>query len=189
MCGISYLCGLGNPGNKYIDTRHNLGFQVLDLIADEYNLSWETLHNRAVAVWKTRSGKVTLFKPLSYMNLSGVVLSAFKGLNLSNLLVICDDVHLQTGTIRIRESGGSGGHRGLESIEKELDSSKFARLRMGIGPVPPPILWKEFVLQPFVESEMSDVISMRKEALEAIKVTVLRGIEATMQQFNQKKAK
>jgi PTH1 family peptidyl-tRNA hydrolase len=187
MCEISYLCGLGNPGSTYADTRHNLGFQVLDLLASERNLSWKKLDNRiAVAVWKTGYGEVTLFKPLSYINLSGTALSAFGGLDRSNLLVICDDINLRTGTIRIRESGGSGGHRGLESLEKELDSRKFARIRMGIGPAPSSSLWKEFVLQPFSELEMPDVISMRNEALEAINVTVTRGIKTAMQQFNKK---
>ncbi|MCD6380159.1 aminoacyl-tRNA hydrolase [bacterium] len=183
---MSYLCGLGNPGNTYTNTRHNLGFQVLDLLAGERNLNWIKLDKRVVAaVWRTGQGEVTLFKPLSYVNLSGIALSAFGGLDRSNLLVICDDINLRTGTIRIRESGGSGGHRGLDSIEKELDSRKFARLRMGIGPAPSS-LWKEFVLQPFSELEMPDVIAMRDEALEAIKVTVTRGIKAAMQQFNKK---
>ena len=187
MCRISYLCGLGNPGGTYSNTRHNLGFQVLDLLAGECNLSWKKLNNRAaVTVWKTRCGEVVLFKPLSYMNLSGIALSLFSGLNSSNLLVICDDINLPTGTLRIRRSGGSGGHKGLESLEEEFGSRKFARLRMGIGPAPSSSIWKEFVLQPFSELEMSDVISMREEALEAIKLTVTRGIETAMRQFNKK---
>jgi len=188
VCGISYLCGLGNPGSMYADTRHNLGFQVLDLLAGEYNLSWNSGNESAdVAIWKTRHGKVTLIKPLSYINLSGSVLSFFSRLESSNILVICDDINLTVGSLRIKRSGGSGGHKGLESIEEEFDSNEFARLRMGIGPAPQSSEWKEFVLKPFSESEISDVSSMRKEAVEAIKVIVNRGIETAMRNFNRKR--
>ena len=187
MDRISYLCGLGNPGSEYENTRHNLGFNVLDSLAEQNDASWENLKGKAaVSSWHARGREVILIKPLTYVNLSGTALKLFPGIEPSNLLVICDDINLDLGSIRIRRSGGSGGHNGLESIENYLGAKDYPRLRIGIGPPPEPSKWKDFVLGRFTERESEIVQDVLQEAVGAVKTIILNGIQEAMQQFNRR---
>lgn len=188
MRSISYICGLGNPGSEYKDTRHNLGFETLDLIASRIGSSWIVERGSVAYARGAIEGKeIILLKPLAYMNLSGTVLDRFKSLSEDNLLVICDDINLPFGSIRIRLSGGSGGHKGLESVERHFDSNDFARLRMGIGPAPDPGRWSDFVLEKFTDKELTKVGGMVREAAEAVETAVSAGVGLAMQEFNGKR--
>lgn len=131
------ILGIGNPGEKYVDTRHNLGFAVVDNLAKDWNISFNKEHFRSLIAFHQICNKdVLLVKPLTYVNLSGEaakkMLDYFQ-LDNQSLLVVVDDISLPVGKNRLRLKGSSGGHNGLKSIIRHLDSECFARLRMGIG--------------------------------------------------------
>ncbi len=182
-----YICGLGNPGFQYESTRHNLGFETIDLLAARIGAGWKMSHEEAAVARGAIGGfEVKLLKPLTYVNASGTILDQFEDLSSNNFLVVCDDINLLLGNIRIRGSGGSGGHKGLESIESYFESRLFPRLRMGIGPPPQPAFWKDFVLQPFSDKERDVVERMKREAVEAIEAVVTDGVDEAMQSYNSK---
>jgi len=187
MDRISYLCGLGNPGSDYDHTRHNLGFDLLDMLARKIGSGWRVIEGKAAVSSGIVAGReAVLFKPLTYVNRAGKSFSLFPELNESNLLVLCDDINLDLGNIRIRNSGGSGGHNGLESIERYLNSRDYSRLRMGIGPPPDPSRWKDFVLGQFTAKEQEIVDSMLRTAVRAVETVVAEGIREGMQKFNRR---
>ena len=134
---MNYLVvGLGNIGNEYAHTRHNLGFMVLDAWAQASNILFESRRYGSVAVFPYRGRKIHLLKPSTYMNLSGnAVLYWIQKIKLplSNVIVICDDLNLPFGTVRMRLQGSDGGHNGLKSIQDCLGTKRFARIRIGIG--------------------------------------------------------
>ncbi|MBQ3723684.1 MAG: aminoacyl-tRNA hydrolase [Bacteroidales bacterium] len=134
---MNYLVvGLGNIGNEYAHTRHNLGFMVLDAWAQASNILFESKRYGSVAVFPYRGRKIHLLKPSTYMNLSGnAVLYWIQKIKLplSNVIVICDDLNLPFGTVRMRLQGSDGGHNGLKSIQDCLGTKRFARIRIGIG--------------------------------------------------------
>lgn len=187
MDRISYLCGLGNPGSDYHRTRHNLGFDLLDMLARKIRSGWRFVEDKAAVSKGNIAGReVVMFKPLTYVNLTGKSFSLFPDLTESNLLVACDDINLDLGNIRIRSSGGSGGHNGLESIERYFNSRDYPRLRMGIGPPPEPSHWKEFVLERFTGGEQEAVEEMLSTAVRAVETVVADGIREGMQKFNRR---
>jgi PTH1 family peptidyl-tRNA hydrolase len=185
MRAISLVFGLGNPGSEYGGTRHNLGFDTLDLIAARHRLGWRRRGDSAVAsVWRSAAGTVTLVKPRTFMNRSGEALRLFAGLSPEALLVVCDDMALPVGSLRIREAGGAGGHHGLESIIAQLGTDRFARLRLGIGPAPDTAQWSDFVLEPFSHEERPRADTMVEQAAEAVETVIREGIEAAQRRFN-----
>lgn len=181
------IAGLGNPGPRYVSTRHNLGFRVLETLA-------ATRRGRETPVRKARAVKVRLggshgllVEPQTYMNLSGDALGPImfeESLPTSRLLVICDDIALPLGQIRLRASGTDGGHNGLKSIIERLNTLDFPRLRMGVGPVPPRVDAAEFVLAEFLPEEEAAVEAMIKEAVACAESWVVDGVGKTMSKFN-----
>ena len=187
MSGISFLFGLGNPGKRYGQTRHNLGHGALDLLASRHGLSWSSGRGpTVVSRWKRDSRDITLLKSTTYMNASGQALDSFPDLDPSRLVVVCDDFNLPLGMIRIRKRGGSGGHLGLESVTKSLGTDEFARLRIGIGSPPAGIDWSEFVLMPFLLEERPEVERMLSAAADALEMMIDEGIDQAMQEYNRK---
>ncbi|MBN2072027.1 MAG: aminoacyl-tRNA hydrolase [Candidatus Krumholzibacteriota bacterium] len=187
MSDISFLCGLGNPGGKYRSTRHNLGFDTLDLLARRRKLEWKNRRDTAlVSRWSVAGRDIVLIKPLTYMNLSAQALELFPSISGESLLVICDDINLPLGRLRIREGGGSGGHRGLESISGYLATDRYPRLRMGAGPSPDGEEWSDFVLSPFTAIEKPLAEKMVEEGVDAIEFVVREGIEAAQREFNRR---
>ncbi len=187
MSGISILFGLGNPGRRYSNTRHNLGSLTLDLLASRHGLSWKRGEGLSlVSRWERESGDIILLKSTTYMNASGEALESIPGLDPARLIVICDDLSLPLGMIRMRKQGGSGGHLGLESVIMSLETEAFARLRLGIGSPPPAIDWSEFVLMPFLLEERPDVDAMLETAVEALEMAVTEGMDKAMQEYNRK---
>jgi PTH1 family peptidyl-tRNA hydrolase len=189
MSHISKLFGLGNPGRRYSDTRHNLGSGALDLLAKRHGLAWARgegpyLESR----WGFAGREIGLIKSLTYMNASGRVFERLPVGEPGGLLVICDDLSLPLGRLRIRQKGGSGGHLGLESVSAGLGSEAFARMRLGIGNPPPGIDWSEFVLMAFLDEEREIVRGMLETAVDAIEAIVRDGVGHAMQLYNRRPA-
>ena len=185
---MKLIVGLGNPGSAYRETRHNVGFEVLDLLARRAGDSPRRPRFQGeVAQVSLRGHSALLLWPLTWMNLSGsAVLAArdFYKIAESEMLVACDDFNLPLDTIRLRPSGSAGGQNGLADILSRLGTTDVPRLRLGIGPVPP--AWKpaDFVLGRFAASERDVVAVMVKRAADAAEEWLARGIQAAMNRYN-----
>ncbi len=186
---LNLIVGLGNPGDKYKFTRHNLGFRVVEALAGRNHQRFKPGKGDYLFC-KVRGGEsrdIFLVKPLTYMNDSGIaVLDAMDNLTQSreNLLVICDDANLPLGKIRIREKGTDGGHKGLRSVIYQLNSIDFNRLRMGIGDPPEGTDLENYVMQKFEEPEKPTVEKMIEKACEATENMLIRGVEDSMSRYN-----
>lgn len=183
---MKVIVGLGNPGRKYSETRHNIGFKVLEELARRHGVQKEESRFDAIIGHISLNGhKVLLVKPLTYMNLSGKavqpLLHWYKA-ELSNLIVVYDDMDLPVGTLRLRAEGGSGGHKGLTNIIERLASREFARLRLGIGrPDGEAIDW---VLGTFGPEEKEIVAEMVTRAADALECWNAQGIVKAMNEYN-----
>lgn len=183
------VIGLGNIGYEYIDTRHNMGFSILDAWAQASNISFETERYGSIAEIKLKGRSVHLLKPSTYMNLSGKAASYWlKKLDIpvENMLVISDDMALPLGSIRMRKGGSSGGHNGLANIAEMIGTEAFPRLRVGIGSHIGFGSQVDFVLGKWTDEEAELLPEVRQKSIEAVKSFVLAGIEKTMTLFNRK---
>lgn len=187
------LVGLGNPGDRYARTRHNVGWRVLDRLADRLKARpFETARTYEVRRAVRGAGAIDLLKPLTFMNLSGeaiVAWSAKHAVEASGLLVITDDVYLPLGMLRLRAQGSSGGHLGLESIEAALGHGGFARLRIGVGAAENSAELREHVLEEFSEEEEKVVQEAIATAAEAADCWIREGIGPAMNRFNRRARK
>lgn len=180
------IAGLGNPGRKYRDTRHNIGWMVLDRLAERHPGCREESRCGGLL---TRCGDVILFKPLGYMNRSGPPIAQLRrevGLDLEDVLVVLDDLNLAQGRIRLRPNGSGGNHRGLESVIEAFGTNEFPRLRVGIGPGPVAGEWRSYVLERFGDDELPEVDRMAEAAAQAAWIWAERGIDAAMNEFNKR---
>jgi peptidyl-tRNA hydrolase, PTH1 family len=178
------VAGLGNPGAEYAHTRHNIGFMVVDLLAYEAGLAWERSSKWDAATAKL--GDAVLAKPASYMNRSGHPLHAiaqFFKIAPQEILVVLDDFSLPLGRLRIRQSGGPGGHNGLESIIVQFGTEEIPRLRVGIGPAPAEGS-SDYVLSNFFDEQKPVVRSTIERAAEAVKCAIDKGVVSAMNTFN-----
>ena len=181
---IRLVAGLGNPGAEYAHTRHNIGFMVADLLAHEGRLAWERSGKWDAATAKFRDA--LLVKPASYMNRSGHPLFAiaqFFKIAPQEILVVLDDFSLPLGRLRIRQSGGAGGHNGLESIIAQFATEEMPRLRIGIGNAPAEAA-SDYVLSNFFEEEKPLVRSTITRAADAVKCAIDKGVVSAMNTFN-----
>jgi PTH1 family peptidyl-tRNA hydrolase len=180
--------GLGNPGRRYQKSRHNLGFRVIHSLAKRLKIKIKTKRYKSLmGRGKIRRERIVLVQPLTFMNNSGIAaVSLVRGLKipLKNLVVICDDIDLPIGRIRIRRKGGSGGHKGLESIIQNLKSEGFPRLRIGIGRPPQGLDPKEYVLKNFTKEENLLVKEAIDKAGEALIFLGEKGITPAMNKYN-----
>ncbi len=180
------IVGLGNPGRKYSKTRHNIGFKVLEEFAGRYPVEKEESRFEAI-IGHTRPGgqKTLLVKPLTYMNLSGQAVAAlvkWYKIELADLIVVYDDMDLAPGSMRLRAEGGSGGHKGMNSIIERLGTRDFSRLRIGIGrPDGEAIDW---VLGEFSPQEMDLLNKVISRAADALESWLRNGIVAAMNEYN-----
>jgi peptidyl-tRNA hydrolase, PTH1 family len=185
---VKLIVGLGNPGRAYAGTRHNVGFDVLDLLAARHRLAWESAPADAVlAKWREVSALVA--KPLTFMNLSGQAvgdLLRFYKIDLSDLFVVVDDANLELGRLRARAGGSAGGHNGLKSLIGLLGTEEFARLRVGVGRGDARRNLGDHVLAKFDPSEQSDVVEAVGRAADAAELFVAEGIGPVMNRFNRK---
>ncbi|MCS7264850.1 MAG: aminoacyl-tRNA hydrolase [Armatimonadetes bacterium] len=182
------IVGIGNPGPEYAQTRHNVGFRVINLIAKQLGVKREEAKFKGIfAVAKLNGLTIGLLKPLTYVNLSGhSVLEAVKRLNLApeQILVVLDDAQLPLGKLRLRAKGSSGGHKGLQSIIEALQTENIPRLRIGIGSPPEGVEMATFVLSPFEPEEEKVIVEAIEIASQAARFWAKEGIEAAMQRFN-----
>lgn len=181
---IRLVAGLGNPGPEYQQTRHNVGFMVVDRLASDLSIPWEK-SNRAEAT-VAKSGDLILAKPRAFMNRSGFPLLAvaqFYKVEPGEMLIVFDDFALQLGRLRIRPDGGTGGHNGLESIIVQFGTDKIPRLRIGIGGAPSQGA-VDHVLGRFFEEELPLVRSTVSRAVEAVKWAIDKGLVSAMNNFN-----
>ena len=185
---MKLVVGLGNPGRKYERTRHNLGFFIIDRMARRSGVTVkERLCDAMVGEWSNEGERVLLVKPQTYMNRSGDSVKALLGHFRSapeDLTVIYDDLDLAFGRIRIRPTGGAGGHRGILSIMESLAGARFYRVRVGIGRPPEGVDPVDFVLEPFTSQEVDQLDEVVSRASEAVVSLLREGGQRAMEQFN-----
>jgi peptidyl-tRNA hydrolase, PTH1 family len=181
------IAGLGNPGKKYSRTRHNIGFMVIEEIAEKYKIDLvEKKEGYIIGRGSMEEYKVLLAEPLLYMNMSGPVLkNIFRKSNVQpeNLVVVHDDLDMETGKLRIRKTGSSGGHKGVGSIIQSIGSRDFVRVKIGIGRgagMPA----EEYVLKKFKKDEMDLICGAIQTASDAIRSIISEGVDKAMNKFN-----
>ena len=183
------VVGLGNPGDKYENTRHNAGFMAIDQLADRGDFPVQRLKFHALTHQATISGQgVLVMKPTTYMNLSGDAVAeaaAFYQVPPEHILVLCDDVSLPVGKLRIRTSGSAGGHNGLKSIIQRLGTDKFPRVKIGVGGKPHPDYdMADWVLGKFVGPDKTAIDEATLRAAQAVECYLKDGPQKAMNQFN-----
>ncbi len=204
---MKLIVGLGNPGREYVGTRHNVGFDVVDEVAER--LSWIASAADFDRLARTKfsglaldgtvtfaggggSEKVLLLKPTTYMNLSGRSVQeamAFHKLTPADLMVVLDEMALPCGKIRLRSGGSSGGHNGLKDIERALGTSQYPRLRVGVDAPPGRVPGRDYVLGRFTEAQLNQVVPAVQRATSAVIAWAEKGMNAAMNVFNADKEK
>ncbi len=187
---MSYLIvGLGNIGAEYADTRHNIGFTVLDALAGASNISFNSMRYGSIAEYKFKGRSLILLKPSTYMNLSGKAVNYWlkdQKIPVENLFVIVDDLALPFGSMRIRKQGSDGGHNGLKDISAVLGTNSYARMRLGIGDDFGKGRQVDYVLGKWSSDEQKELPFICDKAIEAIKSFCTIGADRTMNVFNTK---
>ena len=192
---MKVIVGLGNPGREYAATRHNVGWWLIDHLADVWHFDgWKKDDNSHVANGVVEGVKVRLVKPQTYMNLSGQALKNFVRRPFwsaaKDLLIVVDEVQLPVGRIRIRPRGSAGGHNGLKSVEAALGSQEYARLRIGVGPseqrkgIYPNLA--DFVLAPFARDEKEDILALMPQLTATVETWLKDGAEKAMNLHNRR---
>jgi len=194
------VVGLGNPGREYVGTRHNIGFEVVDRVAQR--LAWTSGAGEFDRVARAKfdglvmdgamtiagaSEKLLLLKPMTYMNLSGRSVQAamaFYQLSPADVMIVLDDLALPCGKIRLRACGSSGGHNGLKDIERALATEQYPRLRVGIDPPPPMVAGKDYVLGRFSTEQRKFIDPATDRASSAVLAWIESGIQTAMNRFN-----
>ncbi|CAN5742501.1 aminoacyl-tRNA hydrolase [soil metagenome] len=186
---MKVVCGLGNPGAEYEETRHNVGWWVVE----EALATWRFPELQRVGSAWVSSGRigdhdVVLVEPLTWMNRSGAALVALTQADdfdvARDLLVVVDDIALDPGRIRIRPGGSAGGHNGLKSVEASLNTRDYARMRVGVGAPPPGADMSEWVLSPFGDAEQQQIVELLPDLVDAVRVWIEAGAEAAARQYN-----
>jgi PTH1 family peptidyl-tRNA hydrolase len=182
------IVGLGNPGKEYASNRHNVGYQVVNLVAKSFGLTFDKRQAKARLAQGSIGGqRVILVKPRVFMNESGgpvVRVARFYKVEPTDMLVIFDDLDLPIGRIRLRPQGGTGGHKGMASIIKHLGNGDFPRLRVGIDRPPGRMDPAAYVLQDFSAEQEEDMAEVRERTVVAVETWLTQGIEAAMNEFN-----
>lgn len=183
------IVGLGNIGDKYENTRHNIGFKVLDYFAKEESLTFETQKLGDVTTYKIKGRTLIFLKPSTYMNLSGKAVQYWltkEKVPLENLLIITDDLNLPFGSIRLKMKGSDGGHNGLKDIQHTLNTTTYNRFRFGISDAFSKGKQVDYVLGEWTDAEHSQLPERLQMSTELIKSFVLSGVNETMNKFNGK---
>ena len=182
------IVGLGNPGKQYNKTRHNVGFDVIDMLAKEYGISVTKIKHKAlIGEGRVGTEKVLLVKPQTYMNLSGETLIDiynYYKVDLENIVVIYDDIDLDVGKLRIRKKGSGGTHNGMRSIVKCLGSTDFPRVRVGVSKPMPGQNLADFVLSRFRKEEADDLATGLDKACNAVDCIIRENLDLAMNKYN-----
>jgi PTH1 family peptidyl-tRNA hydrolase len=192
---MKLVVGLGNPGREYVGTRHNVGFEVVDRVADKFRFASSGDFDRLARTkfdglaidGMIGDEKLLLLKPTTYMNLSGRAVQsamAFYQLSPADIMIVLDEMALPCGKLRIRSGGSDGGHNGLRDIQRALGTNEYPRLRVGIDPPPPPIVGKDYVLGRFSPEQRKLIDPAIDRATGAIVRWIEKGIEPAMNEFN-----
>lgn len=190
--GCDYIIvGLGNPGSKYWNTRHNVGYAALDALADKLRVKVDRVKFQGLMCQTSYEGrKILLLKPTTYMNLSGQSVAAaakFYKVPPEHIIVLSDDISLDPGRLRVRKNGSAGGHNGLKSIISSMGSQEFPRIKIGVGEKPHPEYdLADWVLGTFPLSQREDMENTYKRAAEAVVTLIEKGPEAAANRFNAK---
>lgn len=187
------IVGLGNPKKEYANTRHNIGFDVIDRLAEEENIAvLEKKHKAMIGKGYVAGQKCILAKPMTYMNLSGEsvqeLISYYKADESTQLIVISDDISLDVGQLRIRKKGSAGGHNGLKNIIAHLGHDTFIRIKMGVGEKPRGYDLADYVLGHFTGAERKIMDDAAGRAAEAIRMILTQDADAAMNEYNRKTA-
>ena len=190
VSAVKLIVGLGNPGEEYRLTPHNLGFMVIDRLAGECGVNVRRPEAQALTATAELSGtEVILAKPQTYMNLSGLAVERLLrnyDLGPAHLLVVVDEIELPLGMLRVRPQGSAGGHNGLKSIIGAIGTDDFARLRIGVGPGRPVEDYASYLLAPFSSRESASAKEMIDQASEAVRMILSDGMQEAMNRFNRK---
>lgn len=186
------IVGLGNPGKEYENTRHNIGFQAIDKLAEQENIGVTEKKHRALYGKGLVAGqKCILAKPQTFMNLSGEsvreLIDYYKSDEKTELIIISDDICLDVGQIRIRKKGSAGGHNGLKNIISHLGHDVFMRIRIGVGEKPKGYELTDYVLGHFSKEEMKVMEDAAEKAADAVRAIITEGADAAMNEFNRKR--
>lgn len=190
---MKVVAGLGNPGKQYEETRHNAGFMVVERLARAWGVDGkpESRFEAVVGEGRVGSEKVLLVEPLTFMNLSGRAIQKvlhFYKLSVDDLIVVYDDFAIPLGSVRARVTGSAGGHNGLSSIIQSLHTQSFARVRVGVGPLPPGFSTTAFVLGKFTKEEGPLLEQGLESATGAVELAIRESFTAAMQKYNQSQA-
>jgi PTH1 family peptidyl-tRNA hydrolase len=183
------IVGLGNIGEAYLNTRHNIGFKIVDEVAEDHKITFETEKLGDVATFRLKGRTFILLKPSTYMNLSGKAVKYWmdkENISVENILVVTDDVHIDFGTIRIKAKGSAGGHNGLKDIQQVLNTQEYARFRFGVGANYSKGRQADFVLGQWSKEETSQLIERLPTAAKIITSFGTAGLANTMNEFNGK---
>lgn len=181
------IVGLGNIGPKYANTRHNVGFKILDTLAEEEGLTFETAKLGDIAVFKYKGRQALCLKPSTYMNLSGKAVRYWmekENIPLENVLVITDDINLPFGTLRLKMKGSDGGHNGLKDIQSTLKTTRYNRFRFGVGSEFGKGQQVDYVLGEWNDEENERLPERLKRATELVRSFIFAGTKNTMNIFN-----
>lgn len=181
------IVGLGNIGHEYAETRHNVGFMIVDRLAEELGTRFETQRYAAVARGRVKSAELVLIKPSTYMNLSGEAVRYWMSterIPLERVLVLVDDLAIPFGDLRLKPKGSDAGHNGLKNIAQLVGTQAYARLRFGLGSDYPQGRQIEFVLGAFTSEERTALPALLDRSCEIVKSFALQGLARTMNQFN-----
>lgn len=186
------IAGLGNPGKEYENTRHNIGFQAIDKLAEQENIGvLEKKHKAIFGKGYVAGQKCILAKPQTFMNLSGEsireLIDYYKADEKTELIVIVDDICLDVGQIRVRKKGSAGGHNGLKNIISHLGHDSFNRIRIGVGEKPKGYELTDYVLGHFSKEEMKLMEEAAEKTADAVRAIITEGADAAMNEFNRKR--
>ncbi|NMA94436.1 MAG: aminoacyl-tRNA hydrolase [Clostridiales bacterium] len=182
------IVGLGNPGDKYRDTRHNVGYMAVDLLARNHNIDINRMkYSSLIGEGRIEGHKVILVKPQTFMNLSGEAVLAvrdFYKLENSHIIIIYDDIDIDLGRIRVRREGSAGSHNGMRSIIQLIKEQDFPRIRIGIGSAPDYMELSDYVLSRFYKSELEDINDAIKKGAYAAELIITKGVSHAMNAVN-----
>ena len=189
---MKIIIGLGNPTREYQATRHNIGFDAITRLCDDYNIRLSRAHKALCGSGYIGGEKVILAQPQTHMNLSGICVREmvdYYKLTGEDIIVICDDIHLDVGQLRIRKKGSAGGHNGIKNIIEQLGSEEFMRIRIGVGEKPEKWDLVDYVLGHFPKEEEPLIREALERISKACECIIAEGIEAAMNRYNQKPRK
>lgn len=191
---LSLVAGLGNPGREYDQTRHNLGWTVLDALAQKHRLVWKAApqFEAELAKWKTGDGRLRwLVKPTTYMNGSGrsvTALARYHRIGADEIVAVYDDLTIDCGLVKVTANGSAGGHNGVSSLIEHLGEG-FVRYRLGIGPRPPEVELSDYVLGKFTPQQQTIVLQKLEFYVQGLELLLSRGLEPAMNQLNRRDQK